>query len=303
MQLRQLQHFEALYRLRSFVRAAQEHDVTQPALSRSLKKLESDLGQRLFDRTTHTVEPTAVGEGLIQRARDVIEAVLAFAEEAEQLRGGATGHVRIGTGPYPAQPLLTRAIRSLSAKHPGIQLSVVAGTSKDLLSALFGRELECVVCDMSKYEDSPAAEDIEVIELPSEPLVIVLAADHPLLAAETSMAELAQCRWAMPTPAPIRARGLPRPFAEALAAGRFPFYRLETTSACLDLATAGRALTIVPRSLAREACRGGALVSLDAPRQMRTNDGIHLVRSRTRSPSTRLLIDEVVEAANAIAGF
>ncbi|MCP5071375.1 MAG: LysR family transcriptional regulator [bacterium] len=301
MQLRQLQHFEALYRLRSFGQAAQEHAVTQPALSRSLMKLESVLGQRLFDRTTHAVEPTAVGEGLIQRARDVIEAVVAFEEEAEQLRGGATGHVRIGTGPYPAQPLLTGAIRRLSANHHGIQLSVVAGTSKDLLAALLGRELDCVVCDMSKYEDSPAAADIEVIELPSEPLVVVLAVDHPLLPAGMSMAELAQCRWAMPTPAPIRARVLPHPFDEAHSAGRFPFYRLETTAACLDLAKAGRALTIVPRSLAREVCRDGALVSLDAPPQMRTNDGIHLVRSRTRSPSTQLLIAEIVEVANAIA--
>ena len=91
MQLRQLQYFEALYRLRSFVQAAQEHAVTQSALSRSLKKLETDLGQRLFDRTTHAVEPTAAAEGLIQRARDVLDAMLAFEEEAERLRGGATG--------------------------------------------------------------------------------------------------------------------------------------------------------------------------------------------------------------------
>ena len=110
MQLRQLQYFEALYRLRSFVHAAAEHAVTQSALSRSLKNLETDLGQRLFDRTTHAVEPTDAAEGLIQRARDVIDSMLAFEEEAKQLRGGATGHVRVGTGPYPAQPLLTGAI-------------------------------------------------------------------------------------------------------------------------------------------------------------------------------------------------
>ena len=101
MQIRQLQHFEALYRLRSFVQAAQEHEVTQSALSRSLQKLETDLDQRLFDRTTHAVEPTAAAEVLIARARDVIDAVAAFEEEAERQRGGASGHVRIGTGPYP----------------------------------------------------------------------------------------------------------------------------------------------------------------------------------------------------------
>ena len=74
MQFKQLQHFEALYRLRSFVQAAQQHSVTQSALSRSLQKLEDQLGQRLFDRTTHCVEPTAAADGLIQSARDVIDA-------------------------------------------------------------------------------------------------------------------------------------------------------------------------------------------------------------------------------------
>jgi DNA-binding transcriptional LysR family regulator len=301
VQLRQLQYFEALYRLRSFVQAAQEHGVTQSALSRSLKKLEGDLGQRLFDRTTHAVEPTEAADGLIQRARDVIDSMLAFEQEAEQLRGATTGHVRVGTGPYPAQPLLTGAIRALAAKHHGIQVSVVAGTARDLLAALLGRELEFVVCDMSKYEDSPAAEDIEVIALPHEPLVVVLAADHPVLAGDVDMTQLAQFPWAMPTPAPIQARDLPPPFAEALASGRFPFYRLETTAACLELVKAGRAITMVPRSLGIEVCRNGSLVCRDAPPRMRTNDGIHFVRHRTRSPSTRLLTEEIIAVAANLA--
>jgi LysR family transcriptional regulator of abg operon len=302
MQLKQLQHFEALYRLRSFVQAAQQHAVTQSALSRSLQKLEGQLGQRLFDRTTHRVEPTAAADGLIQSARDVIDAMLAFEEAAERLRGGATGHVRVGTGPYPAQPLLTGAIRLLAAEHHGIQVSVVAGTARDLLTALLGRELDFVVCDMSKYEDSPAAADIEIIELPSEPLVVVLAADHPVAAAgDVNIDELARVPWAMPTPAPIQARDLPPPFDEALASGRFPFYRLETTAACLELAKAGRAITMVPLSLAQDVCQGGQLVYLAAPPALCTNDGIHLVRHRTQSPSTRVLIEQIVDVAGTLA--
>jgi DNA-binding transcriptional LysR family regulator len=196
---------------------------------------------------------------------------------------------------------LTGAIQALAAKHHGVQVSVVAGTARDLLAALLGRELEFVVCDMSKYEDSPAAEDIEVIALPPEPLVVVLAADHPLLEGDVDMTGLAQFPWAMPTPAPIQARDLPRPFADALASGRFPFYRLETTAACLELVRAGRAITMVPRSLGVAVCRDGSLVYREAPPKMRTNDGIHLVRNRTRSPSTRLLIEEIVSVAGNLA--
>ena len=86
-----------------------------------------------------------------------------------------------------------------------------------------------------------------------------------------------------------------------MASGRFPFYRLETTAACLDLVKAGRAITMVPRSLGVEVCREGRLVSRDVPPQMRTNDGIHFVRNRTRSPSTRLLIEEIMAVAATLA--
>ncbi|MFP6654622.1 MAG: LysR substrate-binding domain-containing protein, partial [Myxococcota bacterium] len=91
------------------------------------------------------------------------------------------------------------------------------------------------------------------------------------------------------------------PFADALASGRFPFYRLETTAACLELVKAGRAITMVPRSLGRQVCQDGLLVSRQAPAKLRTNDGIHLIRQRTQSPSTRLLIDEIVEIAKKLA--
>ncbi len=299
--MRQLLHFEALYRLRGFASAARECDVTQSALSRSIQKLEEELGARLFDRTTHSVEPTDLGEGLIGRARDVVEAVRAFEEEADTQLAGARGHVRVGTGPYPAQPLLTNAIASLAERHPGIQVSVVAGTSKDLMAALLRRELECVVADTSKYEDSPAAEDLEVIELPTEALMVVMSADHPLASANEDLGAFARHAWAMPTPAPLGLRELPSPFEEAFAAGQFPFYRLETTAACLELARAGRALTIVPRSLAIDACRTGELIARAATHEMRTHDGIHLVRNRSRSPATRLLIDEIVTCAEQLA--
>jgi DNA-binding transcriptional LysR family regulator len=301
MRLRQLEHFESLYRMRSFARAAIDHGVTQSALSRSLKKLEEDLGQKLFDRTTHIVEPTDAAEGLIQRARDVIDAALAFEEEADRLRGDAIGHVRVGTGPFPAQPLLTGAIQNLAEAYPGLQVSVVSGTARDLLTALMGRELDFVVCDMSKYEDSPAASDIEVVKLPTEPLVAVMATDHPLARHNVSMNELAHSPWAMPTPAPVSVRDFPPPFSEAFAAGRFPFYRLETTAACLELARSGRAITMVPRSLALTAANGAEMMHQPAPAEMRTNDGIHLVRHRTRSPSARLLIDEIRAVAAGLA--
>jgi hypothetical protein len=58
---------------------------------------------------------------------------------------------------------------------------------------------------------------------------------------------------------------------------------------------------MVPRSLGVAVCRDGSLVYREAPPPLRTNDGIHLVRHRTRSPSTRILIEEIISAAGNLA--
>ncbi|MBW2629432.1 MAG: hypothetical protein JRE45_17700, partial [Deltaproteobacteria bacterium] len=84
-------------------------------------------------------------------------------------------------------------------------------------------------------------------------------------------------------------------FSEAFAAGRLPYYQLEATSACIELARAGHAITLVPRSLAIGACRNGDLKYYEVPKPLRTNDGIHFVRHRSRSSVTQNAIEAILE--------
>jgi DNA-binding transcriptional LysR family regulator len=88
---------------------------------------------------------------------------------------------------------------------------------------------------------------------------------------------------------------------EAWAAGRFPLLKLESTAACLDLARAGRALTLAPLSLARDASRSGELVYRAATSSIRTRYGVHWLRNRTPSPATALMIAAIRMAADEIA--
>ena len=301
MKVRQLEHFESLYRLHSFAEAAKDQAVTQSGLSRSLQRLEKHLGARLFDRTTHTVEPTELAERLIPYARNVVQAVSAFDEEAQRIESGTVGTVRIGTGPYPAQPLVTGAVAATASVSSGIQISVVTGTAEDLLAALLRRELECVVADTSKYDSSPVAHQLEVLRLPSEPLSIVMSPEHPRADDEWQLAGLAEEAWALPTLSPIGQRELPSLFGAELAPDRFPLFRLESTAACLELARSGRAITMVPKSLALRECRTSDLVARDAGPGLRTNDGIHLVLGRSRSPATQILIEQLQRTAKELA--
>ena len=287
--------------MRSFSRAASEHYLTQSALSRSIQSLEAELGQTLFDRSTHSVKPTAAADMLIAYAIDAIAATRALSEEAEVLRGGGHGVVRVGAGSYPVQPLMSTVVRKLSAAYPELRVSVVGGAPSDLLAALQRRDLDCVVCDMSKFEDMPAAGDISVIPLAPEPVVFVAGADNPITRGEPTLAEVAACPWALPPPAPLGRRNLAKMFG-GLRPSRIPLYEIETTVACLEITRDQRTITLVPLSLAQTECASRGLWYRSPGRDFLTNDGIHLLRGRTPSASLRRARDAIVAEAGRLAG-
>lgn len=300
MQLRQLENFEAVHRLRSFTLAAREQFVSQSALSRSIRALEDELGQPLFDRTTHAVEPTEAAEALIGHAVDALAAARQVLETARLLSGGGGGSVAIGTGPYPASPLMTRVIRRLSAERPGLQVTLSGGGAAELLGALVRRELDFVVCDTSKAQESPAAGEIQTIELPREPLAVVVSAAHELVTAEPTPNRVMSLPLVLPPPAPTARRIIARS-VDPEASARTPFYEVDSTSSCLDVVQDGRSVTLVPLSLARRDCNVRGLAFHLAGRAQSTRDGLHTLRARTMSTSAGIARDAVLAEAAAIA--
>lgn len=292
MDLRRLRHFESLYRLRNYARAGSELGLSQSALTRSIQKLEGELGAALFDRTTHYVRPTDDAERLIRPARDVIAAALNLEQEARGLGHPGSGTVQVGAGPYPLQPLLSSAVVRFAATHPAVRVTMTGGPSEQLLEALVDRRLDLVVCNRGKFASSGHADEVLCIPLPPDPLMLVCGATHPLARGEGDSAD---ARWALPRPAP--GSNFPRAVRARFAAGQFPDYQLDSTAACLDMARAGHAITVVPRALAQLACADGALVALPLPPSEVTQDAIHLLRNRSRSA----LVSAFVAAIRAVA--
>jgi DNA-binding transcriptional LysR family regulator len=297
MNLTRLHHFEALYRLGSFARAADEQRLTQSALSRSIAKLEDELATRLFDRTTHVVRPTEAADRLIRQARDVIAAVTVLTDDARGVDRPLTGQVRVGSGPYPMQSLVTPAIAAFAAELPGVRVSLIGGPSDRLLEALVSRDLDLVVCDISKFNDSAHADQVVVLPLASEPLVIVCAPDHPV----ASGARPSTFAWAMPKPAPDSRRRMSPALRARVAAGAFPEFEMDSTAACLDLVARGVAVSALPLSVARQAAAGGRLVLRGMPPQERTNDGVHLLKGRSRGAALTRFIEGLRAEAQAVA--
>ncbi|MEW9533923.1 LysR family transcriptional regulator [Microbispora sp. NPDC049125] len=119
-ELRRIRYFLAVAQDRNFTRAAERLHIAQPALSRQIRQLEQELGVRLLDRTTHSVEPTEAGLLLMERGAALCEEADRLWRDIRGIAEGEQGTLSIGYGTstsYETAPVLLAA---LTGRHPGI---------------------------------------------------------------------------------------------------------------------------------------------------------------------------------------
>jgi len=173
MDLEQLEHFLAVSETQNFTRAAELISLSQPAISRSIQRLEEEFALPLFERQSRKVTLTEAGEMFLPRARQV----LALINEAklEINDDGQSGRLRIGAIPTIAPYFLPGLLQEFSQHYPQATLWVHEDTTDNLLGRLKQGEIDVAILALpipAKY--------LEVEELFSEELFVVLAHDHPL---------------------------------------------------------------------------------------------------------------------------
>lgn len=122
MELRQLRYLLAIADAGNLGRAAESLFVSQPALSYALRRLESELGVRLFDRHAGGVTATAAGLDIVAEARRTVRQADRVAAVAERHRRGRTGLLRVGFEATGAGELTTRARSAFARAHPGVRV-------------------------------------------------------------------------------------------------------------------------------------------------------------------------------------
>lgn len=122
--LRQIKAFVAVARLRSFTRAAEELNLTQPALTVQIRKLEEALDIRLFDRTTRTVSLNRTGAQILPVFERMIGDLDSVVDETRDVAAMKRGVVRIATLPSVAAAILPRTISEFRSLHPGASFIV-----------------------------------------------------------------------------------------------------------------------------------------------------------------------------------
>ena len=176
--LRHLRHALALAEHRHFGRAARSLQLTQPALSRSIARLERQAGTRLFERSSAGVEPTDAGHLLLERATELLASAANLGREIESVKGLGAGELHVGAGTYPAELLVGPTMGSLLRQYPAVRARVVVDNVLNLIPLLRRRDLDLVIGDASQFaKDSK----FQITPLAPRQGYFIGRSGHPLL--------------------------------------------------------------------------------------------------------------------------
>jgi DNA-binding transcriptional LysR family regulator len=176
LDLTKLRHMIAIAQTRSFSRAAETLDLTQPALSRSIASLEASFGLRLFDRSRRGVEPTVMGKLIITEAEKVLRAAGDLSHNIKMYSRGEGGELSVGIGPMMTM-LFPALVRPMLESSPRLDLRISTGSIRKLGRELANDQIELILGGAWDLENIPG---LQMRFLGSIHMGLVARASHPL---------------------------------------------------------------------------------------------------------------------------
>ncbi|WP_314933384.1 LysR substrate-binding domain-containing protein [Actinomyces oris] len=177
MELQQLRYAVAIAEEQSFTRAAQRCFVVQSALSRQIKSLESELGVRLFARTSRKVEVTPAGEAFVKQARLCLQAAERAKASAAAAHGQIRGSLTIGVIPTVTAVDIAAVLGAFRRSYPEVGVHVRTGGSDEFLRRIAAGQLDVGVLGLA---EGVTPRGVQMRELSQERLVAVLSERHRL---------------------------------------------------------------------------------------------------------------------------
>ncbi|MDE2398526.1 MAG: LysR family transcriptional regulator [Burkholderiales bacterium] len=301
LDLRRLQHLVALADECHFARAAERVNLSQPAFSRSIQAIESQLGLRLFEREAGAVRPTPAGVFLVERARRLLFDARCVQRDVALYRDSRLGDTAFGAGPLPATTLLPAVLTALRRDFPEIGFRVEVNNWKLLLAHLQAEEIEFLVGDV---REMPVDAALELRPLGRQHAGLYVRAGHRLAGREASLIEAWACGIAsVRLPDAVKtglaaALGLPLGAPAALA------LECDDVSLIKSVVLQGDSVLALTDAAVRAETESGVLRRLvlrDMP-PLYAEMGLARLRNRTPSPAAQkvaALIETVAARVNA----
>lgn len=270
MDINQLEVLVAVAREQSFSRAAQALHRTQPAVSQAIRRLEGEIGEPLFDRSSKDGTLTAAGRVLHDFAQQMLNLRQSAQAAVKELKDLQRGKLVLGANEYTVMYLLP-VIPVFKARHPHIKVEVKRSLASRIPTEILGRDVEIGVVSYKPSDNSIAS--VPVI---TDELVLIVAPSHPLSVKEVvSVRELgAESFIAHNVPSPYRERVI-RTFEKQ----RTPLnisMEMPTLEAIKKLVAQGVGVALVPRLTAQAEIARRQVVAITV-REMRLERSIYLI--------------------------
>lgn len=175
MNISYLKTFVTVAKLRSFSKAAEQLQLTQPAVSFQIHSLEKEYKEVFFDRSGHSIQLTEAGQIFYEYARKIVEFNDELIEKLGELRSLVRGKVVIGASNIPGEYILPVILGEFKKAYPDVEISLMIYDTQEIISMLLSHEINLGFC-------GAAVKHVPLIfeEFADDELVIAMSFNHPL---------------------------------------------------------------------------------------------------------------------------
>ena len=292
--IKQLRHFVCVVDTGNITRAAELQYITQPALTRSIKKMEERIGARLLVRGPRSISPTEAGRVLYRYAKIIINQAERALLDVTAVSSGEQGHVHIGIAALFAPTLISHLIPHLTAEFPSLHVRITEGFFEELVAGLVEGEIDVL---LSNFPPGVVPPDVILKPLFEIRTEFVVGASHPLASREDITAEdLRNAQWAI-----IKHPHIVDFLDKFFAAESLPpvSVAIEATSlnTLKSLVLLGQYVAMLPRRWIEEELKDGKIktIRMDGSALVR-EAGLVLRQAETQRPTVENIIPVIEES-------
>jgi len=270
--------------------------MTQPALSRSLRRLEETLGAPLFQRHAGGMTLTSFGQAVKRHGERVEFETSRLIEEIRMLNGAASGFVRVGLVPSAVNTLLTPTLAAVNKIAPDIQVQVIEGAGDTMLGAVASGHVEFAIIGDITIDFAP---DVVVTPIGDEEVCVAARTSHPIFSrGQLDLEDLKTYRWVLPEKGNAIWVGFDNLFRRNGLEPPTPVVATNSVHTLKALVCGGNYLTMMTRVIFEQEENSGLVRPIPLPVTHWRRELMLVRRNRVNSfPAEKLFLAELIRQA------